>query len=138
MDGSTAWRREKSESGKRELSMEKEQGGGGGENVGRGTLGGKGQCSGLTTLPASINPIKVLKIRSHVKLLTCHYVMGGGVWRRGVGSTKDRHMGIGRPPSPLEATQACVTLGLCLLRLWGPPEALVSSLRYLLPSLYFL
>lgn len=33
-----------------------------------GTLGRKGR--GLTTLPALINPIKVLKIRSHGKLLT--------------------------------------------------------------------
>lgn len=68
------------------------------ERVGRGTLGREGHCSGFTTLPASINPIKVLKIRSHVKLLTCHYVMGGGVWRREVGSTKNRHMGMGRAP----------------------------------------
>ena len=64
--GSTAWREraELKENSTGRRNKEERVGGG----VGRGALGRK--SPELSTLPASINPIKVLKIRSHVKLLT--------------------------------------------------------------------
>lgn len=60
---------ERKESRKREISTEEEEGRG----------GGGGGCCGLTVLPVSINPIKVLKIRSYGKLLTWIFRYGIGL-----------------------------------------------------------
>lgn len=102
---------------------------------GRGTLGWK--CPGLTTLPASINPIKVLKNQITCEAFNMNFSLchGRGCMEEGSRKQQNHPVGMGGPLAHLlQDTHDCVTLGLCWLLLWGALETLPSSFKYLLPS----